>query len=114
MEPITNIEDRKFRLQYDGQIAVSTGRSRYEKKWKNKNVLWSAFLKKLENPVRTPESYAEFRKMSKADQDRIKDVGGYVGGMLTGGRRSAARVAGRQLLTLDLDFAPLIILNVWS
>jgi len=106
LEPITNIEDRKFRLQYDGQIAVSTGRSRYEKKWKNKNVLWSAFLKKLENPVRTPESYAEFRKMSKADQDRIKDVGGYVGGMLTGGRRSAATVAGRQLLTLDLDFAP--------
>lgn len=107
MEPITNIEDRKTSLKYDGQISISTGKSRFEKKWKNKTTLWSAFIKKLEVPVRTPETYAEFRKMSKADQDKIKDVGGYVGGTLTDGRRSANTVAGRQLLTLDLDFAPL-------
>ena len=107
MEPITKIEDRKAAVKYDGQISISTGKSRFEKKWKNKSMLWSAFIKKLETPVRTPETYAEFRKMTKADQDKVKDVGGYVGGTLTDGRRSATTVAGRQLLTLDLDFAPL-------
>ena len=35
--------------------------------------------------------------------DALKDIGGFVGGTLRGGRRKAANVTGRDLVTLDLD-----------
>ena len=106
MEPIS-ITKYRTPIKYDGQLLISTGKSRFEKKWKNKNMSWSVLVAKLQTPVVTPETYAEYKKMSRADQDNIKDVGGYVGGSLTGGKRSAASVAGRQIITLDLDFAPI-------
>lgn len=106
MNNTASIQDYRIPIKYDGSVQISTGKSRFEKRWKNKTMDWSALVAKLQKPVITPESYAEYKKMSKADQDNIKDVGGYVGGSLTGGRRSAATVAGRQILTLDLDFAP--------
>ena len=93
-------------IKYDSSLQISTGKSRFEKRWKNKTMLWSALLARLQTPVVTPETYAEYKKMSKSDQDNIKDVGGYVGGFLEDGRRSAGTVVGRQILTLDLDFAP--------
>ena len=44
--------------------------------------------------------------MSKEQQDKIKDIGGFVGGHLRDGRRKTGYVTARQLLTLDLDFPP--------
>ena len=44
--------------------------------------------------------------MPKSRQAELKDVGGYVGGTLTGGRRKASCVSGRDLITLDLDKYP--------
>ena len=66
-------------LANDGELWVSTGRSRFEKKWKNKKVKWSYLVGKLSEPQRTPETYAEYLKMTKADQDKAKDIGGFVG-----------------------------------
>lgn len=43
--------------------------------------------------------------MSKDEQDRIKDVGAYVGGWLREGSRKAENLEHRTLLTLDADFA---------
>lgn len=105
MEPI-KLAELKVPLKYDGQLQISTGKSRFETKWKNKQMLWSALVKKLQTPVVTPETQAEYKKMAKNDQDRIKDVGGYVGGALSGGRRGTGTVASRNIVTLDLDFAP--------
>lgn len=106
MENTAFIQDYKIPIKHDGSVLISTGKSRFEKKWKNKTMQWSALVAKLHKPVVTPETYAEYKKLPKADQDRIKDVGGYVGGSLKGGRRGAGTVDGRQILTLDLDFAP--------
>ena len=106
MNTVTNITDVKETLRHDGQLQISTGKSRFEKKWKNKLMQWSVLVKKLESPVKTPETQAEYKKMAKADQDKIKDVGGYVGGSLKGGKRGTSTVACRSLITLDLDFAP--------
>lgn len=94
------------KVKYDGVLPISTGRSRMETKWKNKETTWSTLLAKLQSTVRTPETLAEYMKMSRADQDRIKDIGGFVGGFLKGGRRKAGSVECRQLVTLDADFAP--------
>ncbi len=44
--------------------------------------------------------------MPKDERDRIKDVGGFVGGSLRTGRRKADSVSSRQLITLDLDDVP--------
>jgi predicted P-loop ATPase len=104
---ITNIQDQhQVGLKYNPELIIATGKSRYEKKWKNKKMLWSALLKKLGNSVETPETHAEFMQMPKDDQDRIKDIGGFVGGHLKDGMRRTGHVVARQILTLDLDFPP--------
>lgn len=102
---IESLADYRIPLKYDGKMPISTGKSRMEKTWKNRSVPWSWLLRKLSEPTRTPETHAEYLKMSKSDQDHIKDVGGFVGGSLRGGRRKSDTVEARQLVTLDADFA---------
>lgn len=105
MEKAAKIEDYRKIIKYDGRISLATGRSRWEKQWKNKSILWSQLLQKLERPTVTQESYEEYMKLPKAEQDRIKDVGGFIGGSLKDGRRKAENVQERQIITLDADFA---------
>lgn len=103
---VANLEDYKLKLKHDGQIQISTGKNRFETNWKNRKILWSSLVAKLKTPVATQETYAEYKKYGKPEQDKIKDVGGFVGGALSGGHRKAGSVATRQVLTLDADFAP--------
>lgn len=93
-------------LSHDAKLWISTGRSRYDKHWKNKELTWSAILARLREPIRTPETYAEYIKAAKHDQDNIKDVGGFVGGTLKDGKRGSHTVLERTILSFDLDFAP--------
>jgi len=98
-------------IKNDGNIALATGRSKKEIHWKNKSILYSALIEKLSTTTRTPETYAEYKKLPKTDRDNLKDVGGFVGGSLKNGRRKAENVANRTLLTLDLDY---INGDIWS
>lgn len=91
-------------LKYDGILTIATGRSRKETNWKNREMLWSELVKRLSNTTRTSETYEEYKKLSKAKRDEIKDVGGFVGGTLKGGRRKADCVVWRQIVTLDADY----------
>lgn len=86
-------------------LDIATGASATTKRWKNERVKWSSLVKRLKKPTVTPESYARFMAMSKDEQSKTKDVGGFVGGFLVGGRRKPQSVQHRQLLTLDMDFA---------
>lgn len=104
-------EDIELKIKYDGSIALATGKSKKETHWKNKTVDWSYLVNKLSHTTRTPETVAEYKKMPKVDRDRIKDVGGFVGGTLKNGRRLKANVANRTLLTLDLDY---VEGDIWS
>ena len=105
-------EDLKYEKKFDGMIILATGKSRKETHWKNKNMLYSELVEKLRVTTRTPETYEEYKKMSKVERDNIKDVGGFVGGSLKNGRRKAENVQSRTLLTLDLDYVTDI--NIWS
>ncbi len=87
-------------------IDIAIGHSVRSRKWKNESMTWEDLVTRLSKATKTRETFKEFMKASKQDQLTIKDVGGYVGGYLRGGKRSPANVAYRQLLTLDLDFAP--------
>lgn len=103
---VANINDYKVNIKYDGSLQMATGRSRKEKCWKNKSTTWSVFLHKLEEPIHTRETFAEYTGMPKEERDKIKDVGGFVGGTLKGGQRKSDAVESRHILTLDADFAP--------
>lgn len=88
----------------DTNIIIATGRSRSARSWKSQKMTWSALVSKLAEPTVTNETAAEYVKMSKADQGRKKDVGGFVGGYIPGnGRRIRGAVKERYLITLDAD-----------
>lgn len=87
-------------------LDLALGRSRQAIKWENTQITWAELVDKLSQTHRTQETYAQYQTLSKAEQDEIKDVGGFVGGYLQDGKRTAAHVVSRQLLTLDVDFAP--------
>ena len=103
---IKNLEDYNISVENNGELLISEGKSRFETSWKNKKIRWSALLARLSKSRETTETHAEYMKMSKSEQDKIKDIGGFVGGHLKEGHRRTGNVAARQIVTLDLDFAP--------
>lgn len=96
---------RNLVLQHDGRLVISVGRRRWTKVWKPREIRWSELLKKLGTTRRTKETQAQYLQMTKDEQDAIKDIGGFVGGSLKGGSRTAACAGMRQLVTLDADYA---------
>jgi len=57
----------------------------------------------LKVTIRTTESAEEYAKMSKAQRDIAKDHGGFVGGVLKGGRCKMDTVELRSMIALDGD-----------
>ena len=93
-------------LEHNPKVWISEGSSRFCTNWKNRQITWAELLKRLENATMTQETQSEYMRMAKTDQDKIKDVGGFVGGTLKSGRRKTDTVQSRSLITFDLDFAP--------
>lgn len=87
----------------DRRLAISVGNSRKSINWQKTDMLWSEFVEKLRIPQRTPEQLEEYLNMPAAQQGSLKDIGGFVGGTLSGPHRKADSVTGRDLITLDLD-----------
>lgn len=92
-------------IQHDQNLSIAIGLNKDSKTWKNTKMSWSSLVQKLSTPVVTTESYKQFMNATKDEQSKIKDVGGFVGGFLTNGRRAKTNVLYRQLLTLDVDFS---------
>ncbi|MBO7274849.1 MAG: hypothetical protein J6V15_00600, partial [Clostridia bacterium] len=90
-------------IKNDKALDIALGNNRKTKKWRNGPMMWSALLDRLSVTTRTPETVAEYKKLSRDEQSRIKDVGGFVGGYCNHGSRSDIRH--RSLLCLDADFA---------
>ena len=86
-------------------MIISIANSRTAKKWKAIDISWNEFLDKVKNTKRTDETVKEFKNLSKAKQDEIKDVGGFVSGKLKEGKRKNGYVEYRTMLTLDMDYA---------
>ena len=92
-------------IRNDISINIATALSSSSRVWKNKNVLWSKFLDKISKPIVTAETYSQFINATKAEQGKIKDVGGYIGATLLNGRRKKEAIQNKQLVTLDIDFS---------
>lgn len=87
------------------RLFISTGNSRMEKRWNGREMELEEFVGRISTTIRTSETVEQYRKLSKARQDDIKDVGGFVLGKLKGGRRKKDCVVFRSALTLDMDYA---------
>lgn len=93
-------------MQNNRKIALASGASRRATLWTTQTLLVSELWQKLKVPARGTETLAEYLNLKKAQQDELKDIGGFVGGTLNGTRRKANNVAGRDIITLDLDNIP--------
>jgi putative DNA primase/helicase len=93
-----------IKIQYDGPLDIATGLNREQPVWKNREWQWSELLKKISTTATTNETFKEYIASKREVQDKIKDVGGFIGGFLAKGRRKANSVVHRQLLTLDMDY----------
>ncbi len=84
-------------------LNIAYGASRQAKKWINKQISFEDMKERLKQTLRTPESAEEYAQMKKADRDQAKDHGGFVGGVLIGGRRKVDTVESRSMVSLDGD-----------
>ena len=84
-------------------LGIAYGASRQALKWSNKTITFDNLKERLKHTLRTPESAEEYAKMSKADRDQAKDHGGFVAGVLIGGRRKVDTVESRSMISLDGD-----------
>ena len=85
------------------ELKIAYGGSRAAKIWSNKLITFDALCERLQHTVRTPETAEEYPRLPREERDRIKDKGGFVGGWLKNGRRKAASVECRSMLTHDVD-----------
>ena len=95
-----------MQLQTDRKIKIAVGNNRRAIQWNTNELLVSELWEKLRIPARGTETLAAYMSLKKAEQDDLKDIGGFVGGTLIGTRRKANNVSGRDIITLDLDNIP--------
>ena len=93
-------------MQYDRRITITTGNNRKSVNWQPQTLMLSEFYEKLRIPNRSTESMQEYLSLKKSEQDDKKDIGGFVAGSLSGIRRKAGAVTGREIITLDFDNIP--------
>ena len=101
----------RFKLRYDFTVDIATAHSRVSKKWRNRHWQWSELLERCSETKRTGETAAEYARMSREEQSNVKDVGGFVGGYLSGGIRKNTNVLYRSVATLDIDYGTA---DVWD
>ena len=69
-------------------LTISVGESRFSANWVPKHITWEALCKRMRKAVRTPETLAAYAAMSKTERTRVKDVGGFVGGLVESAPRT--------------------------
>lgn len=85
----------------DRQITISVGASRRATSWKPQTLYLSELYERLRLPTKSTEVMESYLKLSKSQQDDLKDVGGFVGGALSGLRRKASGGRRARYLTLE-------------
>ena len=92
-------------MKHDKIINIAIGKSRKELNYVNLKLPYSEFIDKyIKNTKYTNETFDEYINFPKDIQDNIKDVGGFVGGILKDGKRRKDTILNRSLITLDVDF----------
>ena len=87
------------------ELGIAYGRSNHAPIWTNDTISFEALTDRLREPIRTPETVVEYRKLKGDAKQKTKDKGGFVGGILKDVKRNGANVLSRSMLTLDADKA---------
>lgn len=105
-------------------FTIAHATSSRSSRWRNIETTWADVVASLSRTVKTEETIKQYAAYGKERQDKIKDVGGFVGGTLLGGPgvvntkegakevvyefpygwRRKGFVKDRQLVSLDVDF----------
>ncbi len=93
-------------MEHNRKIVITVGSNRRSINWQPQTLMLSEFYEKLRIPTRSTETMSEYLVLKKSEQDDRKDIGGFVAGSLSGSRRKANAVSGRDLITLDYDNIP--------
>lgn len=93
-------------MRYDRTLTIAAAGNRRAARWPAQTMRWSELVARLQTPVRGQETLIEYLRLPKAQQDDLKDVGGYVGGRLREDRRRSSAVESRAIVTLDMDNIP--------
>lgn len=87
-------------------VSWAEGSGRNLARASNKTGSWVSFVRMLSEPTRTREKRREFDRMTKAEQDELKAVDGWLSGAQCEDKwRSNRTVLPRDLMTLDIDYA---------
>lgn len=84
-------------------LSIAYGDNRHAKRWINKIITYHDLKERLKITIRTPESVEEYARFTKSQKDMAKDHGGFVAGVLKGGRRKIDTVESRSMVALDGD-----------
>ena len=79
-------------------IEISIGLSRWDTNWLQEQIPWVNLGITLQSTMERncgAETHAEYMALPKAEQDKRKDVGGFVGGSLRDGLRRRGCCTGR-------------------
>lgn len=69
-------------MQNDRRLKISVSNNRKSTNWVTQELLWSEFINKISIPNRTNETYEQFIRLKKSQQDELKDVGRFCCGCL--------------------------------
>lgn len=95
-------------------LKIAYGNSRTAKQWSNKTIRFADLKERLKTTIRTSESAEEYAKFTKAQRDAVKDHGGFVAGVLKGGRRKIDTVESRSMVALDGDKIDAVFLKEYE
>ena len=90
-------------MQYDRPITISAAGSRHAAIWPAQSLMIADLYQRIKVPARSTETMEAYLRLPKAQQDNLKDVGGFVFGSLINNRRGANTVKYRDGITLDAD-----------
>ena len=85
------------------ELSFCFGNNRNSLTWRPGKMTFDELFDKVKTPLRTPETAAQYRKMTKSEKQEIKDKGGFMAGTLKGVRRKKDEVVSRSMITLDCD-----------
>ena len=88
------------------ELKIATATTRTSSLWTNTLTTLQDLTARAYEPIIVNCTKTEYKKMAKAERDKHKDVGGFVGGHLKHGRRRKGHILTRSLITLDLDNIP--------
>ena len=84
---------------------VAFGKSVNDTNLVSKEISWEELVRILDKEDRTRDTLKEYKSLSLSEKTKVKDHGGFLGGRLSGGKKTKEAVLFRSLLTLDLDQA---------